>query len=93
MIGLLQQLESASSRLFGDRPTAQAEFKFDGVKGGIQWREKLMNYFISECPALLRILEWAERYEGEKIDTALLKKAIQGTAVDENMPDVKPAPG
>ena len=35
VLGPLQQLESASSRLFDDRLTAQAEFKFDGVKGGI----------------------------------------------------------
>ena len=39
---------------------------------------------------MLRILEWAERFEGEKIDTALLDRAIQGTAMDGDMPDVKP---
>ena len=82
-IGPLGQLQDANARLFDDRISAQAAFQFDGIKGGSAWKSKVERYFMSKCPALLELLSWAERYEGEKIDEPLLSKATAGTDLDQ----------
>ena len=82
-IGPIGQLESANARLFDDRISAQSAFQFDGIKGGSAWKSKVERYFMSKCPSLLELLSWAERYEGEKIDEALLLKATAGTDIDQ----------
>ncbi len=80
-LGPMGQLTAPDSRLFDDRLTNQATFCFDGQKGGVAWKGKLERYFISKCPALMNMLKWAEKYEGEVIDDALLKEAVAGTAM------------
>ncbi len=82
-LGPLGQLTEANSRLFDDKLTNQAAFCFDGQKGGVNWKGKLERYFISKCPALMNLLKWAEKFEGDEIDDALLLKAIAGTTMTE----------
>ena len=88
-IGALGQLHDANARLFDDRLASQSRFQFDGNKGGVSWKGTLERYIISKCPAMMEILEWAEKWDGEKIDHALLIRATMGTAMDatrlENM--------
>ena len=81
-IGAIGQLHDANAKLFDDRQASQPGFQFDGSRGGVAWKCKLENYFIAKCPALMEILSWAEKFEGESIDSALLSRATQGTDMD-----------
>ncbi len=84
-LGPLGQLTAGDSRLFDDKLTNQAAFCFDGQRGGVSWKGKLERYFISKCPALMNILRWAEKFEGNEIDEPLLKRAIAGTHMNEEL--------
>ena len=84
-LGAMGQLTKPESCLFDDKLTNQASFGFDGQKGGLAWKTKLGNYFISKCPALKQILAWAERYNGETISFELLEKATFGTAMTADL--------
>ena len=72
-IGPLGGLETG--RLFEDKMTAQADFKFDGQKGGDRWKGKLERYFISKSPALKAVLEWAEKADMDVVTEQLLELA------------------
>ena len=82
-IGPIGQLQDVNARLFDDRMAAQPAFQFDGSKGGAGWKSKIERYLMSKIPALLELLHWAERYEGEKIDEALLVRATSGSGLDQ----------
>ena len=82
-IGPIGQLQDVNARLFDDRMAAQPAFQFDGSKGGAGWKSKIERYLMSKIPALLELLHWAERYEGEKIDEALLVRATFGSGLDQ----------
>ncbi len=58
----------------------QESFQFNGVKGGIAWKEKIGRYMISRAPVLKEILEWAESTELETITPELFRQAV-GTAL------------
>ena len=73
------QLTKPETSLFDDKLTNQPSFCFDGQKGGVAWKTKLGNYFISKCPALKQLLAWAEKYNGETISFELLARATAGT--------------
>ena len=81
-LGPLGQLYDANAKLFDDKLTSQASFQFDGSKGGATWKGKLERYFISKCPALMKMLSWAEKWEGEKITEDMLARATHGTYMD-----------
>ncbi len=74
----------STGKLFDDRMTAQDGYKFDGSKGGVKWKGKLERYFMSKCPALKAILEWAEVAEVSEITEGLLKEAVgQGMELEQ----------
>ncbi len=54
----------------------QEAYQFNGVKGGIAWKEKLGRYMISRAPVLKEILEWSESIELETITVDLFKRAV-----------------
>ena len=58
-------------RAFDDRMCGQAEFQFNGSKGGDAWRGKVERYFISKIPALHMLLQLVEREEGVITDELL----------------------
>ena len=57
--------------------TTSEEYRFNGVKGGFAWKGKTERHFISRCPILKGILEWAEQ---EELETIILQRFIE--AVD-----------
>ena len=71
----------ATGRLFDDKMTSQEGYRFDGTKGGDRWKGKLERYFMSKCPALRAILEWAERTDTEVVTEEMLEEAV-GAAMD-----------
>ena len=82
-MGPIGHLQDANARLFDDRIAAQPAFQFDGTKGGAQWKQKVERHMMAKVPALLELLQWAECYEGEKIDEPLLLKATVGSPMDQ----------
>ena len=54
------QLQQGKS-FFDDKLTTSEEYRFNGVKGGVAWKGKTERHFISRCPILKGILEWAEQ--------------------------------
>ena len=49
-----------NNKMFDDKMTTQDAYKFDGAKGGDQWKGRTKRYFMAKVPALKAILEWAE---------------------------------
>ena len=82
VLGPLGQLYDPHAKLFDDKLANQSNFQFDGSKGGAAWKGKVERYFISKCPALMKMLSWAEKWEGEEITQELLIRATQGTLMD-----------
>ncbi len=50
-------------KIFDDKIAISEDFKFNGVSGGDKWRVKIRGYWISRCPTLMPMLDWAERRE------------------------------
>ena len=86
-LGPMGQLTASDSRLFDNKLTNQPLFCFDGQKGGVNWKGKIERYFISKCPALMEMLKWAEKYDGEKIGRDLLLRAVASTEMTEELLD------
>ena len=62
------------SRLFDDKVAMSSDYCFDGVKSGDSWREKTRGYFISKCPEMRPILEYAEGMGHEALTNDMLVK-------------------
>ncbi len=54
-------------KLFDDKVALSKEYSFDGTTGGDRWRVKLRGYWISRCPALMPMLDWAEKREASPV--------------------------
>ena len=66
--------------LFDEKLATSEEYRFNGVKGGFAWKGKTERHFISRCPILRGILEWAEQEEPETISPERFMGAV-GTAL------------
>ena len=64
------------SKLFDDRVAMSDDYRFDGVKGGDAWLKKIRGYFVSKCPEIKPILEYAEQMGHESFtNDALVAEA------------------
>ena len=54
----------------------QEEYKYNGVKDGIKWKERIEGYFISCAPVLMSILSWVERQDNEVITVDWVQAAV-----------------
>ena len=64
------------SKLFDDRVAMSDDYRFDGVKGGDAWLKKIRGYFVSKCPEIKPILEFAEQHgHGQFTNDALVAEA------------------
>ena len=75
-LGLLREIKGS---LFDDKLPTQEEYKFNGSRGGENWRGKVGRYFISKVPAVKAIFEWAESVdmnELECISDAMIEQAL-----------------
>ena len=71
-------LDYKDKEVFDDKLAMQSDFKFDGVKGGLQWKGKLERHFIARAPIMQRILKWAEREDTAEITVAKFEEAVAG---------------
>ena len=70
---------SELSDVRNSRKELQEEFKFNGVKDGMKWKDKVERYFISCAPVLLDVLVWAERQDNELITHDRFQYALSRT--------------
>ena len=47
------------NRLFDDKIAVSESYRYDGEKAGEAWRRRVRGYWISRCPDLLPILDFA----------------------------------
>ena len=43
--------------VFDDTVAKDSEMQFDGLKGGVTWKDNVGTYFIGKCPALIEVLK------------------------------------
>ena len=55
--------------VFDDKVAKDAEMQYDGLKGGVAWKETVSTHFIGKCPALIEILKWVEGPNLDKVTT------------------------
>ena len=77
--------------IFDVKMTLQDELKFNGIKDGVKWKNRIEGYFISCAPVLMNILSWAETMDNEIIDVELFKKAVGTKLVHEQVLNVNAA--
>ena len=62
--------------IFDMKMALQEEYKFNGVKDGNKWKERIEGYFISCAPVLMSILAWVERQDNEVITVDWVQAAV-----------------
>ena len=61
------------NRLFDDKVALATEYSFDGGDEGDKWYVRTRGYWISKCPDILPMLNWAESFGNEKITTEIIQ--------------------
>ncbi len=59
--------EISLHKIFDDKVAISGDYAFSGEKGGEQWRVRVRGYWISKCPALLKLIDWAEKRDDQAI--------------------------
>ena len=59
----LQNLE----KLFDDKIAISEDFKLSGFSSGDKWRTKVHGYWVSRCPPLMPMLNWAEKHDAQSV--------------------------
>ncbi len=68
--------------IFDEKLATQAEYKFDGMRGGVAWKGKTERHFVSRAPIIKDVLKWAEECELEVITVEKFLQAA-GDKLDE----------
>ncbi len=89
--GPLGGILRADRPLFDDKLMTHDEYRFNGTKGGVQWKSKLERYFIAKAPILKEIFEWAEEEDMEVITVERFKQAAGHRLNDEQIATVNAA--
>ena len=53
--------------IFNEKLTESDEFRFDGVKNGSAWKQRVSQHLFGRIPALIEILKWAERHDQRRV--------------------------
>ena len=69
--------------LFDDKSAERADLKFDGARGGPDWKSKMETFLVYKCPMMLEVLGWAERHGDTKVTMDNFNMAVQHSALDE----------
>ena len=54
-------------KLFDDKVALSNDYTFDGGAGGDKWRIKVEGYWIAKMPALLEVIEWVSKQDGNPL--------------------------
>ena len=63
-------------QLMDDKLMSNADYMFDGNKGGKAWQKLLSGYLVSKVPAALDILKWAERHDQTVVTDAAFTSVV-----------------
>jgi len=77
--------------IFDEKLATQAEYKFDGVRGGVAWKGKTERHFISRAPIIKDVLKWAEECELEVITVEKFLQAVGGKLDEDQVLSVNAA--
>ena len=78
-LGLTEPLGSVG---YKDKPVSdeklaeREEYRYGGKNGGIAWKRKVENHFISRAPVMQAILTWAEEEELNPISRERFAAAV-----------------
>ena len=61
------------NRLFDDTVALSKEYSFDGGDDGDKWYARMRGYWISKCPDILPMLNWAEGFGDNKITIEVIQ--------------------
>jgi hypothetical protein len=64
--------------IYDDKMMTQPEYRFDGTKGGANWKLEIGRYFVTKAPVALEILKWSESHNLELITEAKFLEATAG---------------
>ena len=56
-LGLLGSDRFQDKLMYDDKMMDRAEFRFDGVKGGISWKATMETYLYCKCQMIMQILK------------------------------------
>ena len=62
------------NRLFDDKIAVSESYRYDGEKAGEAWRRRVRGYWISRCPDLLPILDFAESFDDQELTIETLAR-------------------
>ena len=62
--------------IFDHKMTLQDEYRFNGTKDGIKWKNKVHGYFVTCAPVLLEVLRWAECQDQTPISNETFTYAV-----------------
>ena len=68
--------------LLDEKMALHDDFRFNGVKGGPEWKDNVEKAIISKAPVMRIILNWVEEMDAEPISEALFLRAV-GTRLTE----------
>ena len=54
-------------KLFDDKIAVSEEYRYNGSDNGDRWRTKIRGYWISKCPTLIAVLDWAEKHDEKAV--------------------------
>jgi hypothetical protein len=80
-----------TNRLYDDKIMSQDEYKFDGVKGGDQWKGRCRRYFMAKVPALRVLMAWCESADDKTVTREHLLRAVQGQMTEEQLDTINAA--
>ncbi len=63
-------------KLFDDKIAISEGFQYAGGDGGDKWRTKLRGHWISRCPVLLPMLNWAEKHDAASVKEATWRQKV-----------------
>ena len=63
--------------------TLQEEYRFNGVKDGVKWKNKIHGYFVSCAPVLMEILRWAEQQDQTPITNEKFAYAVSSRLTED----------
>ena len=85
LTGAMGAIDFKGKSLLDDKLAFQSEYRYDGGKGGVKWKKKLENYFISRAPIIKGLLTWAESQDLEVITAKHLRQAVGPALTEEQI--------
>ena len=71
--------------LLDDKMALHDDYRYNGTKGGFEWKEAMENYIISKAGVMRNILQWAEDCDDARIDEDTIVYAVSSKITEEQI--------